>query len=270
MKNKIVLITGAGGYVGRHLAEALAKDNFVVALDNNENNLRALSNRISCITEIGSIEDEEFIARVFEHYHPNVTVHCAALKHVQTGEEQPLETINVNIVGTLNIFSAADRYNCETCILVSTDKADKPINVYGKTKQVCEKLAQAYSKTSECRYLIIRFCNIYGSSGSVVEIFAERLKAHLPLTVTRGATRYFITIEQVIKDILTLYATGQTGKIYLTSNYTEKSIESVAYEVAKDLGFPPSDVDILYQTCSSSEKLKEDYSLDYGIYQLKN
>lgn len=270
MKGKIILITGAGGYVGRHLAEKLTQDNYIIALDNNENGLRSLNHRISCITEVGSIEDEEFVTRIFEHYHPNIVIHCAALKHVQTGEEQPLETINVNIIGSLNIFSAANRYNCETCIFVSTDKADKPINVYGKTKQVCEKLAQAYSKTSKCRYLTIRFCNIYGSSGSVVEIFSERLKAHLPLTVTKGATRYFITVEQVIKDILTLYNTGQTGRIYLTNNYVEKSIEAVAYEVAKDLGISPSDVNILYQTCSSSEKLKEDYSLDCGIYQLKN
>ena len=270
MINKVILVTGAGGFVGQHLVKELIQNNIVIALDNNENNLRMLHNNCNCITEVGSIENEDFVNKVFIKFKPSIVIHCAALKHVQTGEEQPLETINVNIIGTLNIFSAANQYGCETCILVSTDKADKPINVYGKTKQVCEKLAQAYSKTSKCRYLIIRFCNIYGSSGSVVEIFSERLKAHLPLTVTKGATRYFITVEQVIKDILTLYTTGQTGRIYLTNNYIEKSIEAVAYEVAKDLSISPSDVNILYQTCSSSEKLKEDYSLDCGIYQLKN
>jgi FlaA1/EpsC-like NDP-sugar epimerase len=269
MKQKVILITGAGGYVGKHLAKELANDNTVIALGHGENNLRLLGKECRCIVEIGAIENADFVNRVFEKHRPDIVIHCAALKHVLTGEEQPLEAMDVNIVGTLNIFTAADLFNCEACIFVSTDKADRPINIYGKTKEIGEKMAKSFSKRSHCRYLTIRFCNIYGSTGSVVEIFSKQLAEHKPLVVTKNAARYFVMIDQVVQAILSLYEIGESGKIYLINNYVEKTIEEVAYEVARSFNIAPAELDITYQECVNSEKLKEDYSLSEEVSLLK-
>lgn len=269
MKEKVVLITGASGYVGSHLTKALADNNTIIALGNNENGLRLLGKECHCLVEIGAIENADFINRVFEKYRPDIVIHCAALKHVLTGEEQPLDTMEVNIVGTLNIFTAADLYGCEACIFVSTDKADRPINIYGKTKEIGEKLAKSFSKRSCCKYLVIRFCNIYGSTGSVVEIFSKRLAERQPLVVTKNATRYFVMIDQVVQAIMRLYEVGETGKVYLISDYVEKTIEEVAYEVARELNIEPNELNIIYQECADSEKLKEDYFLSGEIRLLK-
>ena len=265
MKNKVVLITGAGGFVGTHLLKALCSTNKVVALDTNENRLRALQDEYQCSVEVGAIEDNVFVNYVFAKYRPDVVIHCAARKHVLSGEQNPLETINVNISGTLNVFTAANEYKCEACILVSTDKADKPINVYGETKAVCERLAQSFAKMSSCKYLTIRFCNIYGSSGSVVEIFRDRIKNNKPLKITSSAKRYFITVDKVVECILKLYAQGTSGSIYMTNEYVELNIEDIAKEIALELDVDFNSLDITYTKCSEYEKLQEDYSTTSGI-----
>lgn len=265
MKDKVVLITGAGGFVGTHLLKALCNTNKVVALDTNENRSRALQDEYHCSVEVGAIEDSVFINYVFAKYRPDVVIHCAARKHVLSGEQNPLGTINVNVGGTLNVFAAANDYGCETCILVSTDKADKPVNVYGETKALCEKLAQSFAKMSSCRYLTMRFCNIYGSSGSVVEIFRDRIKNNKPLKITSSAKRYFVTVDKVVECILKLYAQGTSGSIYMTNDYVELEIEDIAKEIALELGVDFNSLDVTYTECSEYEKLQEDYSTTSAI-----
>lgn len=131
-------------------------------------------------------------------------------------EDSPNEAIKNNVFGTLNVARAADKYNAQKFILISTDKAVNPTNVMGATKRLCEMIVQTYNKRSQTEYVAVRFGNVLGSNGSVIPIFKRQIKEGGPVTVTHpDIIRYFMTIPEAVSLVLQAGAYAKGGEIFI-------------------------------------------------------
>jgi FlaA1/EpsC-like NDP-sugar epimerase len=208
-----VLITGAAGSIGSELARqvALHRPATLVLFDQAETDLFYLEMELRekhpdlrLVPVIGDIVDPGAVERVFREYAPARIYHAAAYKHVPMMECNPHEAVRNNVVGTWRVAEAAGRHGVAKFVLVSTDKAVRPVSVMGVTKRLAElavlELQERFPDTS---YAAVRFGNVLGSSGSVIPIFKRQIERGQPLTVTHPeATRYFMTIQEAVQLIL--------------------------------------------------------------------
>ena len=202
LKGKRVLITGAGGSIGSELVRQCLRFEpaLLVMLDNSEYNLFNIEreligkeNNVLIKPLLSNIRDKDILSKVFSQYEPQVVFHAAAYKHVKMQEEFPWEAIKTNVNGTANLVKLCLEHNTEKFVLVSTDKAVKPINVMGATKRLAELICQGADSKFSTRFMAVRFGNVLGSSGSVIPIFQEQIKAGGPITITDpDMERYFI------------------------------------------------------------------------------
>lgn len=213
LHGRSVLITGAAGSIGSELARqvALHKPRTLVLLDQAETSLFYLEldlrdrfPDLHIVPVVGDVVDEVVVARVFETYRPDRVFHAAAYKHVPLMEANVREAIRNNVIGTWCVAEVAGLHGAEKFVLVSTDKAVRPVSVMGATKRLAEivvlDLQERYPSTA---YAAVRFGNVLGSNGSVIPIFKRQLEAGKPLTVTHPeATRYFMTIPEAVQLIL--------------------------------------------------------------------
>lgn len=259
IKDRTIIVTGGAGSIGKQLVKRLSVNNKVIALDTNQDALEILADEASCLIECGSIENENFINQIFEKYEPSIIIHCAAQKYINIGEDNPIETMNINIGGTINIFSAVNKYRCGTCIFLSSNAANNPNTIYGQTKALGEKLIESYNELSESRYIALRLCNVYDSNGSAPEILKEKMLSGQPLTITKGASRQFITIDEVVECIFKVYAEGDSGKIYAPKNCRSIEIEQLARNIASDCRVDFNTLAIEYIECPEDEKLQSEF-----------
>ena len=213
LEGRVVLVTGAAGSIGSELVRQIALHNprRLVLLDQAETplyylelELLAAAPTLDLVTVVGSVTCPDTVTRVVEEYRPHRVFHAAAYKHVPLMETNATEAVRTNVLGTYLIAEASARGGAEAFVLVSTDKAVRPANVMGATKQMAERVIlylQALFPT--CSFGAVRFGNVLGSSGSVIPTFRRQLERGEPLTVTdEAATRYFMTIPEAVQLIL--------------------------------------------------------------------
>ena len=216
LKDKRILVTGAGGSIGSELCRMVAncKPSSLVLLDASEFNLysidkelRATHPGLQIFTVFADIRRRLTITKHFESYRPDIVFHAAALKHVPMVEANPLEGIETNVIGTKNVVDSAIESGAQAMIMVSTDKAVSPTNVMGATKRFAEYYCQSNGgpeqKEQRTRLITVRFGNVLGSSGSVVPLFQQQIAMGGPITVTHPEiTRYFMTIKEAVGLVL--------------------------------------------------------------------
>ena len=269
LAEKSVLVTGAGGSIGSELCRQIAgqKPSRLIIFDHGEFNiynidheLRASFPDLDVVTVLGDMKNHERVDWLFKELAPQVVFHAAAYKHVPMIELNPAEGVVNNVAGSKILADAADRYNVEAFVLVSTDKAVNPANVMGTTKRIAEIYCQNLAKRSKTRFITTRFGNVLGSAGSVVPLFEKQIQAGGPVTVThRDITRYFMTIPESVSLILQAGAMGKGGEIFVLDMGEPMLIRELAEQMIRLSGLVPGeDIEIVYTGLRPGEKLFEE------------
>lgn len=261
IKNKIVLITGAGGSIGSEISRQCvnfgAKE--LILLDHSEYNLYKIAEEL-CIykpkTIMQSVVNKNLLEKTFEKYKPDIVIHAAAYKHVPLVEENITEGILNNIIGTKNTIDCAIKYKVSKFILISTDKAVRPTNVMGTTKRICELYAQNVS-SYETEVVAVRFGNVLGSSGSVIPKFKAQISNGGPITVTHPEiTRYFMLIPEACELVLQAGSIGKGGEIFILDMGKPIKIVDLAKKMIELSG--RDDIEIKFTGLRTGEKLYEE------------
>jgi O-antigen biosynthesis protein WbqV len=275
IEGKRVLVTGAGGSIGSELVRQLAgfSPAHISLVDNCEYNLYAIDLELSqsCpslsrAAVLCDVRDRKRVARAFDREMPEIVFHAAAYKHVPLVEQNPLEGVRTNVVGTRNVADEAVRCGARAMVMISTDKAVNPTNVMGATKRLAEAYAQALDLTgSETRFVTVRFGNVLGSTGSVVPLFQKQIAAGGPVTVTHpDITRYFMTIPEAVQLVLQASVSGASsedyrGKLFVLDMGAPVRIADLARQMIRLAGKRPDiDIPIQYVGLRPGEKLHEE------------
>ena len=269
IKDKVVLVTGAGGSIGSELCRQIIKykPQILVMLDIYENNLydieldlKAKYPKIKIEAVIASIRDKKRLEEIFKKYNPYLVFHAAAHKHVPLMENSPLEAIKNNIFGTYNVVNTCDKYKVKRFILISTDKAVNPTNIMGATKRMCEMIVQAKNKVSDTEFAAVRFGNVLGSNGSVVPLFKKQIAEGGPVTVThKEITRFFMTIPEAVELVLQAMTYAQGGEIFVLDMGEPVKIYDLAESLIRLSGFVPNqEIQIEITGLRPGEKLYEE------------
>ena len=278
IRNKIVLVTGAGGSIGGELCRQILalQPQILLLFDQNEYSLYAIhvelvdsanAHSIKLIPLIGSVLDEARIDRILQIWSPDTIFHAAAYKHVPLVEQNLLEGLKTNILGTDLLVRMSLKNKIKSLVLVSTDKAVRPTNVMGASKRVAEMLLQAYSEQShECILTMVRFGNVLGSSGSVIPKFRKQIENGGPITLThRQITRYFMTISEASQLVIQAAAMAKGGEVFVLDmgepvriyDLAERMIELSGHKV-RSQNNPDGDIEIETIGLRPGEKLYEE------------
>tara|TARA_Y100000590_G_scaffold162340_1_gene186084 strand:- start:2306 stop:4225 length:1920 start_codon:yes stop_codon:yes gene_type:complete len=271
---KRVLITGAGGSIGSELVRQCLKYEpaVLVMLDLSEYNLFEIDREIMALDfssvlfkpVLCDIRDKDVLAQVFDEFEPQVVLHAAAYKHVPMQETFPWEAVKTNVLGTANLTHIALKHMVEKFVLVSTDKAVKPVNVMGATKRLAELIVQS-ANTPESQFIAVRFGNVLGSSGSVIPIFQEQIRNGGPVTVTDpDMQRYFMSVSEASQLILQAGALGEGGgEVFVLDMGEPLRILDIANELIRLSGYEPElDIPINFIGPRPGEKKVEELVLD--------
>jgi FlaA1/EpsC-like NDP-sugar epimerase len=269
IKGKRVLVTGGGGSIGSELCRQVAQHGAerLLVLEQGEFNLyqiememRARFPQLKLESRLGDVRDATYIERVFGAFKPQVVFHAAAYKHVPLVEDNVLEGVANNVLGTRVVADAAARSGVERFVLVSTDKTVNPTNVMGTTKRVAEMYCQARARNSRTQFITTRFGNVLASAGSVVPLFERQIRAGGPVTVTHPeVTRYFMTIPEAVGLILQAGAMGKGGDIFVLDMGEPVKIRDLAFKMIQLSGFvPDKDIKVTYTGLRPGEKLYEE------------
>ncbi|MCT7510829.1 UDP-N-acetylglucosamine 4,6-dehydratase (configuration-retaining) [Aliarcobacter cryaerophilus] len=265
IKDKIVLITGAGGSIGSEISRQCkaygAKQ--LILVDHSEFNLYSILEELqdeNIIPIMQSVKDIDILESTFSKYRPQIVIHAAAYKHVPLVEHNILEGITNNIIGTKNTIDLSIKYKVEKFVLISTDKAVRPTNVMGTTKRVCELYAQNVdSKNTEI--VAVRFGNVLGSSGSVIPKFKAQIEAGKNITVTHPEiTRYFMLIPEACELVLQAASIGKGGEIFILDMGEPIKIVDLAKKMIELSG--RSEIGIEFCGLRCGEKLYEELLID--------
>jgi O-antigen biosynthesis protein WbqV len=272
---KRVLITGAGGSIGSELVRQISDlaPASIALIENSEFNLYSIDMELSkrhpdlqYRALIGDIRNSERVNRIFSDFKPELVFHAAALKHVPMVEDNVLEGLTTNVLGTRNVADAARATGVSTFVQISTDKAVNPTNVMGASKRMAECFCQALDAAeSKTRFVTVRFGNVLGSTGSVVELFRKQISEGGPVTVTDPKMkRYFMTVRESVELVLVASAFGSThrdqaGKIYVLDMGEPVLILDLAKQMIRLAGcIPDEDIPIVYTGLRPGEKLFEE------------
>tara|TARA_Y100000004_G_scaffold197150_1_gene270043 strand:+ start:804 stop:1748 length:945 start_codon:yes stop_codon:yes gene_type:complete len=202
MKNKKILIIGGTGALGKTLLKRYYDNNEVIVFSRDEHkHYHLLKEYKDIVSVIGDVKDKDSVMNVLLQYNPHIVINAAALKHVPICEDNPYESVKTNIIGHQNVIECVNTYGkVESLIFVSTDKACKPINVYGMSKAISEQLYVSYAKKQlNTKVVLVRYGNVLESTGSVIPYFKDLLKdsktTYLPITHSE-MTRFLLTLEQ--------------------------------------------------------------------------
>jgi FlaA1/EpsC-like NDP-sugar epimerase len=280
ISGKTVLVTGAGGSIGSELCRQIlaCRPATLLLLDSSEHALyeiaKELGTRVAppgsetrIVPVLASIQDEARMRRILGVFRIHTIYHAAASKHVPLVEQNVVEGVRNNVIGTLNVALAASRSGVETFVLVSTDKAVRPASTMGASKRLAEMVTQSLAATVPGpRFVIVRFGNVIGSSGSVIPLFEEQIARRGPVTVTHAdAERYFMTIPEAAQLLLQAGAMGSGGDVFVLDmgqpirilDLARRMIHLSGLEV-RDAGNPSGDIEIRFTGLRPGEKLREE------------
>jgi FlaA1/EpsC-like NDP-sugar epimerase len=258
------LITGAGGSIGSRIAIALSKIGGIdfLATDRDESALHSLSLKLTSTAlfegndfQLLDIRDQVGAHIIAERYKPSVVIHAAALKHLSVLEKQPREALLTNVYGTLNMLEVAQNVGVKRFVNISTDKAASPVSVLGRSKFLAELITANFKLSIQNDYKSVRFGNVYGSRGSVIETFINQISKELPITLTHAeVTRFFMHPDEAafltIKSLLL-----SEGDLFLFDMGEPVRIMDLVNSLQKMLGGRSS---IVFTGLRDGEKLAED------------
>ncbi|HQV64189.1 MAG TPA: nucleoside-diphosphate sugar epimerase/dehydratase [Anaerolineales bacterium] len=266
---KRILVTGAGGSIGREICRQVARWNpsELVLLGHGENSifesLLELSGNFPSLTihpVIADVRDAERIQEMFKVHRPQVVFHAAAHKHVPLMEANVEEAVTNNVLGTRNVVEAANRHGVERLVLISTDKAVRPVSIMGATKRLAEMIVLDSAHRNKRVYSVVRFGNVLGSRGSVVPLFKNQIARGGPVTVTHPEMhRYFMTIPEAVHLVLQAAAMGAGGEVFMLNMGQQVRILDLAEDLIRLSGLEPHrDIEITFTGIRPGEKLRED------------
>ncbi|HKM63612.1 MAG TPA: nucleoside-diphosphate sugar epimerase/dehydratase [Acidisphaera sp.] len=282
VQGRRVIVTGAGGTIGAELARQVAAlgperllliDNGEFALWQIDLELGESHPGVARRAVIADIRDEFRIRAIFEEFRPALVFHAAALKHVPMVEDNPLEGLLTNAVGTRHVADAARAAGATAMVLISTDKAVNPSSVMGASKRLAEMYCQGLDIAARAthggmRCITVRFGNVLGSTGSVVPLFQRQLERGGPLTVTHpDMQRYFMTVREAVGLVLQASVVGtadalpgaREGGIFVLDMGPPVKIVDLARQMVRLAGLrPEQDVEIRFTGLRPGEKLFEE------------
>ncbi len=266
----VVMVTGAGGSIGSELCRQIARvrPRKIILLDHAEDNLFNIRRELEEDRHFGNVEavlgDCKELPRmqeIFEQFKPEIVFHAAAYKHVALMQENPVEAIRNNAIGTRTVAELAGQHGVRRFVLVSTDKAVKPATTMGASKALAEwAIESAQARHEDTTYCSVRFGNVLGSSGSVVPIFRRQITAGGPVTVTHPEmSRYFMTIPEAVQLIIRAGDLGRGGEVFVLEMGEPVKIIDLARNMIRLAGLEPDvDIPIVVTAPSQGEKLHED------------
>src|SRR5215216_4136966 len=269
LAGKRVLVTGAGGSIGRELCRQISRRNpaELALLGHGENSifeifleLRADYPDLLLSPIIADVRDAERLAHVMAKHQPQVLFHTAAHKHVPLMEVNVVEAITNNVIGTRNMVHAALDHNLERFVLISTDKAVRPSSIYGATKRLAEMIVLNAVRGSGGDFTIVRFGNVLGSRGSIIPIFKQQIASGGPVTITHpDMFRFFMTIPEAVYLVLQAASMENSGETFVLNMGEPIRILSLAEDLIRLSGLEPyRDIEIAFTGIRSGEKMTEE------------
>ncbi len=269
VQGKRILITGAGGSIGSELCRQVSRfePGNLVLLDRAENTLffveleiREKFPELVVQAVIADVTDENRIRTVFQRHKPQVVFHAAAHKHVPLMELNKAEAVKNNVLGTMVVSNAAWRCGVEDLVFISTDKAVRPSSIMGATKRLAEMYVQALSARTQTRFTTVRFGNVLGSDGSVLQVFQRQIESGGPITITHpDMKRYFMTIPEACQLVLQAATQGMGGKIFVLNMGDPVSIVDLAKDLIVLAGLDPErDIEFKFTGPRPGEKIFEE------------
>lgn len=276
LKDKVVLVTGAAGSIGREIAVQVLKfePKVIVLLDQAESPMHELKLELEKKYEdrnvavfLGDVRNKDRMDFMMDLYRPDIIYHAAAYKHVPMMEDNPVESVLTNVQGTKILADLSIKYRVERFVMVSTDKAVNPTNVMGASKRIAEIYVQSLYKKyhatingATTKFITTRFGNVLGSSGSVIPHFKTQIENGGPVTVTHPEIiRYFMTIPEACMLVLEAGSMGNGGEIYIFDMGKPVKIVDLARKMIRLAGYvPEKDIEIVYTGLRPGEKLYEE------------
>ena len=273
IKNKTILITGAGGTIGSELASQIAdmKPKYIILSDYSEYALWTITDKISTkikeekiISILLDTRDRNAVEKTFNTNKPDIVLHTAALKHVPICEQHPSDAIRTNILGTKIIAKNAIKFKTKIMVLISTDKAVEPTNFMGASKRAAEIYIQNLDREKHStNFVTVRFGNVLGSTGSVIPLFQNQILRGGPIKVThKDTTRFFMSVKEAVELVLISLTnslnTKERGGINVLQMGEPMKIDDLAKQLARLSGLTPGkDIQIIYTGLRVGEKLHE-------------
>ncbi|MCF7487625.1 nucleoside-diphosphate sugar epimerase/dehydratase [Vibrio sp. A2-1] len=284
IKDKVVMVTGAGGSIGSELCRQILKQQpkTLVLFEVSEFGLYQIDRELSLVKEtkgydveivplLGSVQRSHRLLTSMQSFGVQTVYHAAAYKHVPLVEYNVIEGVRNNVYGTYYTAKAAIEAGVESFVLISTDKAVRPTNVMGTTKRMAELGLQALAqqenqKENGTRFCMVRFGNVLGSSGSVIPLFKKQIKAGGPLTVTHpDITRFFMTIPEAAQLVIQAGAMGKGGDVFVLDMGESVKITDLAENLIRLSGLSVKneenqhgDIEIQFSGLRPGEKLYEE------------
>jgi len=268
-----ILVTGAGGTIGSELCREILNNspNILILLELNEfalyqaeNNFNSLFS-IPIVARLGSIHNKTLVKNLLSDYKIETVFHTAAYKHVPLVEENKLEGLRNNILGTKILLETCIEAKTNSFVLISTDKAVRPTNVMGASKRVAEMIVQDMArKNPKSKLGIVRFGNVLDSSGSVVRKFREQINKRKTITVTHPEiTRFFMSVGEAARLVIQAGAMSMKGEVFLLDMGDPVKISDLAVQMIELSGLiPEKDIPISYSGLRPGEKLFEELLID--------
>jgi FlaA1/EpsC-like NDP-sugar epimerase len=269
LEGRRVLVTGAGGSIGRELCRQIARRSpaELVLLGHGENSifeilleLREDYPSLLLSPILADVRDAERLDHVFKQRQPQVVFHAAAHKHVPLMEVNVVEAVTNNVMGTRNVTQAALDYGAERFVLISTDKAVRPSSIYGATKRLAEMIVLDAARNTQRAFTVVRFGNVLGSRGSIIPIFKQQIAGGGPVTITHpDMYRYFMTIPEAVYLVLQAASMENGGETFVLNMGEPVRILDLAEDLIRLSGLEPHrDIEISYTGIRPGEKLTEE------------
>jgi FlaA1/EpsC-like NDP-sugar epimerase len=277
LRGETILVTGAGGSIGSELCRQIKEFGpaTLILLGHGENSIFEVAAELNEVPRrdmklhrvIADIRDRDRMEQVFEKYRPTIVFHAAAHKHVPLMEENIVEAVSNNILGTKNLIDLSEKYSVKRFVLISSDKAVNPTSYMGATKRVAELIVQEISCSRKKPFVAVRFGNVLGSRGSVVPFFKRQIELGGPVTVTDpNVRRYFMTIPEAVQLVLQAGSMGRGCEVFVLDMGEQIPVVDLARDMIRLSGLEEGrDIEIKFTGLRPGEKMFEELFLDAEI-----